>query len=448
MRLSLPPWCGSVLEATPPPPVRPRTVRALCSGLGLFFLLLSSTVKGHSRLEREAGASISDRPAAALQTVAPHASSGWDVSGPWGVLHLNRIRLVQRDEMLKELVVHPGNIWSFGHETWPAVDAFLNSLGLPAATRDTLADPTRRTIDLTYGENVIVVPDALRLSIPPDVRAQLYRHMASVGSSPAHQLPFFVPDDRAIDAARLSPGTARRLRQLLFVHDSRHRLADFDLVLAFAKDEAERVALRRLMLSESSLTVELTRASLADRESVIAYWSRPHSTSAQRWLRLFDRSPDMPAIDLAQILPALPRRLVNTYPDGESTPAEANCFWTALNFFRTQTYDALLPQFEGNIDPSAALALEELHRHYDRVDPPYRYGDVIAFSNRAKDDAMLIHTAVYLAGDVVLTKNGWGGSSPFSLSVLPEFIETYSWATDLEVQAFRPKPGSPALPLP
>ena len=225
-------------------------------------------------------------------------------------------------------------------------------------------------------------------------------------------------------------------------------LVGFGLMLASAKNEAERVALRRLVLSAPSLTVELSRASLADRESVQAYWSRPRSTSAQRWLRLFDRSPEMVSIDLAQILPALPRRLVNTYPNGESTPPDANCFWTALNFYRNETNDDLLPLVE-DVDDCAELAREELDRNYDRIEPPYRYGDVLAFSSRdASGNDVLTHAVVYLAADIVLTKNGWGASSPFSLSLLPEVIESYDWATDFELLAFRPTPGSPALPLP
>jgi hypothetical protein len=103
----------------------------------------------------------------------------------------------------------------------------------------------------------------------------------------------------------------------------------------------------------------------------------------------------------------MPRRLLYRYPkvslEDLEKPQLANCFWTALNFFNTTPDDRML-------DP--AYALERLHQDYYLVQDGLQLGDIVALSDR---NLNIFHVAVYLADDLVFTKNGFFSLAPWTI---------------------------------
>src|SRR5207249_355553 len=52
-----------------------------------------------------------------------------------------------------------------------------------------------------------------------------------------------------------------------------------------------------------------------------------------------------------------------------------------------------------------------------------RYGDIVML---VKPDQTIIHSCVFLADDIVYTKNGANATVPWLLMTLPELLEAYS----------------------
>ena len=76
-----------------------------------------------------------------------------------------------------------------------------------------------------------------------------------------------------------------------------------------------------------------------------------------------------------------------------------DCHWTSLNFFNYNPRDYYLTR-----GSPAARAGE-----HDSVDAPYAFGDVLMFMT-AEGNAL--HSCVYIADDIIYTKNGENMASP------------------------------------
>ena len=135
-------------------------------------------------------------------------------------------------------------------------------------------------------------------------------------------------------------------------------------------------------------------------------------------------------IDLVHLLPALPRKLLNTYPD----PGAArdgilpDCHWTSLNFFNYNEHPYLL-------DPR--LATTAVLERFNAVAPPYKFGDILFFLDIDHGDAF--HSCIYIADDIVFTKNGRNPLSPWVLMKVDQVRRIYLHDANGRVQGYRTK---------
>src|SRR5262249_12571189 len=97
------------------------------------------------------------------------------------------------------------------------------------------------------------------------------------------------------------------------------------------------------------------------------------------------------------------------------TPVRRDCQWTAFNFFN-ETPDARYS------DPS--YVDEKLKDDYLPVTADPRFGDLLIF---LKPDGTRIHAAVYLADNIVFTKNGESPVTPWMFSTIADLIDRYSF---------------------
>lgn len=104
-----------------------------------------------------------------------------------------------------------------------------------------------------------------------------------------------------------------------------------------------------------------------------------------------------------------------------------DCHWTSLNFFNHYARQYFL---------DTRLAADHVLNSYDRVAPPYEFGDVLMFLDA---HGQAIHSCVYLADDIVYTKNGENLVSPWLLMKLDDVKSIYFPVNEGSVQGFRIK---------
>ena len=76
-----------------------------------------------------------------------------------------------------------------------------------------------------------------------------------------------------------------------------------------------------------------------------------------------------------------------------------------------------------------------MDREFDLALPPYEYGDMIVFNSGGR----AIHGCIYIAEDIVFTKNGASHYQPWTLMHLNDVLATYPTDQPLRVMTFRDK---------
>lgn len=133
-------------------------------------------------------------------------------------------------------------------------------------------------------------------------------------------------------------------------------------------------------------------------------------------------------VDITHFLPTLMRERIYTFPDIELglKGRFPDCHWTSLNFFNRAPRDYFL---------DTRLAAAHLVENYNPVDAPYHFGDVLCFLDKGEG----IHTCVYIADDIVLTKNGDGILAPWVLMQIKDVDSIYHRSDDTRIQGYRLK---------
>ncbi len=398
----------------------------------LFLLGVTLAVPGGNASAQTAPAEVRD---------AAHNST----FNPWGHLRTSSLRLMAPESTFAELAYSDYHRWVFEYLSWPEVQPLLVAAALEPELVALLHDPSIRSVHEATGGTILRVPDFVRWSLKPKSREIIYRELASGMENLTHILPLILPDSAALERLNFSPGLRAAVRQLTFSRGNHRCLVDADLLAAHADSPDEMRRLFRQIYTYQVLVVELSRDEISDSPRIADYWTQHRAKLRGSLNQLFARSPDLDAIDISHFLPKFPQVLLNTFPDGQTSPFNANCHWLALNFFRRIPDSKFLPSQKDH-DNSGHEAVMELHAYYDQVEPPFQFGDVIALVAESGDAFELVHTAVHIADNIVFSKNGIGRNSPFALITLEEMMAKYAWATELTVRGFRPQPGTPALP--
>jgi hypothetical protein len=142
-----------------------------------------------------------------------------------------------------------------------------------------------------------------------------------------------------------------------------------------------------------------------------------------------ERLPGGGSVSILYLLPPLAREKLFTsplppVPGQERLP---DCHWTALNFFNS------------NPDPRMSdndYAARQISENYYQVASPGIAGDLVLLLDDAN---RVIHSSVYIAGDVVFTKNGINYAQPWVLMHEKDLIGTFSAINPVKVAYFRRK---------
>ena len=347
--------------------------------------------------------------------------------GPWGTLRVTPYTLTMPIERAARIEFVDTGTWTLSLDSWGPFDVLLKRLQLDAPDRSIAADSRSR---------VVHVSEAFRRGLDPVTRAELYRWLGAFPANPLHMLPYVLPDEATLARAGLNPRMLDALQSLSFRRGTRTCLVDADLVAALADTPTERARLNQVLYRTSALSVELLRESLADQERVVDHWGKLTPRRINDALRRFERSVEVEAVDVLQLLPKGPRQILNSYPDDLNSPAAANCMWLSLNFFEPELSARFLPDaIRGDTTERDARA--ELDTRYEQVEKPWRFGDVLTLWAETPQATALVHVVVHIADDIVLTKNGLGHATPFVLAPVDDVTRRYAWIGELTLRAYR-----------
>jgi hypothetical protein len=353
--------------------------------------------------------------------------------GPWGQLEYTRISIEPPDDFLPDASVFGVAHWVFPDLSPEQVEVKLGALGLDRAQ----LDQVRATWQVGSDGVIAVPPPDLVLGLAPSVRARVYAELSLERANTFHHFPSIVrPEflEERLETAGLSPPTVSLFKGLLYERNSWTLFSDLPTLLQRIGDPQERRRAIAMSLRNSTFMVRLKLDERSDLAAIAHYWDFPgRAKDLQPLLHSLARVPGGYALDLAHLLPPMPRRRIYTYPppSDDRPDAELDCYWTSVNFFASTPDDAFrVPE----------RAVSELRASFHPVEEPYVYGDVLLMSSSITRQP--VHAAVYLADSLLFSKNGGSSRQPWLVMKMNDALSYYHsllrGGDRLQVTAYRP----------
>ena len=363
--------------------------------------------------------------------------------GPWGELKATRIVIEPPAESLVGYLSYPKPTWLFKGYSKNDYVQLLHSAGLSDAQLAEIEGAARWNAN---GEGCAVSPsDTFVLNLSPEARGVLYAALSLFEENLFQHEPFRFRADQSAEwfaKSGVPEPTLELVRRLIYRRGNTLLFSDPHLVLPTVSSEIEKVNLLRTLSRQSTLTMQLHVSPDTDIDSLLSYWA-PRENSAKDIKPLLESVVQLPEgfdIDITHFLPRFARKRIYTYPrsDGDKGEMSFDCHWNSMNFWNDPPDDRFA---------SVPYVIHSLETDYATVLDGFRFGDIVLFM---KSDTQAIHSAVYIADNIVFTKNGPSPHSPWILMDMETLTSHYETNTDLTIRGYRKKsaangntPGAP-----
>lgn len=268
----------------------------------------------------------------------------------------------------------------------------------------------------------MVTPSSeLLFELSTEARSAIYLWLARFPQNQGQLV--FVPTDDAderFQQCKVTSTAAALFWKLSCPYGHYRVLAGLPTLLSSLPTYEEKAHFMKAMTRQKTLLLRVHITAESDLNALAAYWGKGYwNTDVQAMLESLARTPNGVWVDVIELLPPFPTGLLYTFPfpgnplDGPLQ--RRDCHWTTFNFFRDKP------------DPrnsDTRHIFEQLKQDYYQVTGDPRFGDAVLF---AKPDGSIIHSAVFLAGDIVFTKNGDTPIHPWMLATIPDLLEQYSF---------------------
>jgi len=350
----------------------------------------------------------------------------------WGQLVTRDIDLEEPDEYVTDdTTTEKAETWTFEGMTPDKVRMLMQSCGLPAVEIERALSPA----SMVYANaNTIVRPgDELVLSMSPGTRSKLYAELGRYESNKYIHFPFCFPGnsfETHFDKSKISDATFSLTRKMLYPRGNVQCFSDLQTLLQQVSDENERLELVKALSHQSALLVGIHVWPDSDIDKLVGYWAWPSSgvrlMNVRPLLESLKRRPAGGAASILYFLPPFARERLYTYPlPAQLGDQTMDCHWSAMNFFN-ETPDNKF------FDPKYTTAY--VLKNYYRIAKPTAYGDLIFLLDKNGD---AIHSAVYLADDIVFTKNGNNSAQPWMLMHLKDLLAEYTTDVAPKIAVYR-----------
>ncbi len=350
---------------------------------------------------------------------------------PWGRIVRRATYLEPPDALLTQHLKDPTAVtWIFARDEWLLFPERVAAAKVPAALRQALL---AGTVAEEGGRVVFYPPLDVLDQLTPAMRDGIYPYLARNPANVYHAAPIHITSGSLtewLSHSEIPEYTRRRFARYTWRSGKSLAFSDLALFLGEARHETAALTLLRAFTRARTFFVEIQIDPQTDRRRFLDYWtcSGERNENLPYLKSIVAMAEDGPvSVDLAHILPSLPRKLLYTFPEdvaqtGQKLP---HCHWTSLNFFNASPDDSVL-------DLTAATAA--LLRDYKTVDPPYRFGDVIEILAPGGGG---YHSCINIADNLVFTKNGDNPLCPWVILDMTDISQIYMPDDTWKVQGYR-----------
>ncbi|HEX4646481.1 MAG TPA: hypothetical protein VH598_12830, partial [Verrucomicrobiae bacterium] len=323
---------------------------------------------------------------------------------PWGNLEYGELSLEPDELFLGSTKPQPASRWIFENYPPQQLVQLLNSCGLTASQKSVLLE-TNRWEPLTNG-CAIPVPDEVVVGLSKSANQRLYPILARTPANVAQYYPFRFPlkgFEERFAGRGLSSQTLETIRRLTYTNGG---------LLCFSAAQPLRSALTtnefrtfvRALYGVPTLRLQVRLHPGCNIEALVKYWGKGGREKTIRpLLESLARIPEGATINVASLFPPFARLRLYTYPDPATDPSAAreDCYYTSLNFFKDEPDARFM---------DSRNTREEILAPYQQTRESPEFGDLLALLDSSGN---AVHICVYVADDVVFTKNGGNYLQPW-----------------------------------
>ena len=339
--------------------------------------------------------------------------------GPWGNLEVLPMYIEPPEEYLPTRTLDTADRrWRFTGFSAAQLTELFQSAPLSGEQQSELLDASKWDI---APEAIYVNPSKdLILSLSPQARKIIYGPMVADTNNLYSLLRCSYRADRFDDFfsnSCLPTETLNLIKALSFPYGKLAFFCDAPTVLDTLQTPELKTRLMKTLLRRSTLLLRLHVTPETDVDELYRYWGKAgQGFNVLPMLQSLTRLPLGARVDIIELLPPLPSAQLYTYPYPSTNPEDLHkdCHYTALNFFKV-TPD---PRFT-----DTKVVHDTMANDYYPVLADPRYGDLITL---VRQDGSIIHSCIYIADDIVYTKNSANFRDPYIFMTLPEMIDTFT----------------------
>jgi hypothetical protein len=346
---------------------------------------------------------------------------------PWGTLAYTPIRLEQPDPPAHS----PAPIrWVFEGFSREQVESLFRASDLTAAQRESLLDKSRWQTS-SNAWDVLPPPEVVR-DLSQAARRAIYAALQKSARNPHQQYPFHIEAEqwgRWLAESGLPEEKQALIQRLAFVEGRTVAFYDVPLLEWLSSPEEIR-CLTRALSQVSALLMTLRITPDSDIDALERYWGRGrHGQSMKPFLESLAHVPDEISVSVSFFFPTFARMRLYTYPNPaiDRIAPRQDCFWTALNFLSEEPDNRFLDE---------KFVERTLKTDYSEVKTNWAFGDLVLLLGKGQT---AFHLCVYIADDVVFTKNGVDLSAPWVLMKIPDMLAFYDAKKPIELVGLRRK---------
>ena len=339
--------------------------------------------------------------------------------GPWGNLESIPMYIEPPDEYLPVKSVEESSpLWKFDGYTPALLTTLLGLADLNAEQKTELLDQSKW---VTSNSSIAISPSpGLILSLSPHSRKVIYGVLAQIpGNAVRENRSYFPADkfDEYFSRSGLPPEIASLVKSLSYPHGKLLFFCDAPVVLAKLDNYQDKLRLMKVLTRKSTLLLRLHIMPDSDVSALEDYWSKGKwGKDGRLMLESLVDVQGGARMGAGRFFPQRMRDVLYTFPYPSLNPDDAkkDCHWTALNFFKE-------PPDPRYLDIN--YVKQTFMTDYYPVPSDLRYGDILELV-RPNGDA--IHSCVFIADDVVYTKNSAQPTEPFMLMRIPDMLDAFS----------------------
>lgn len=341
--------------------------------------------------------------------------------GPWGKLDYFQMNIEAPVSFVTESPIPPQQtVWRFVGMSATETSNFLISLGLSPELLDELY---KRSSLYTSDTETRILPSAnLILGLSPIQRQKIYAVARPWRNSGIFFKPIIVEYNTVeqwFAGLNLPPHIPALIQKTAYPQGSGTAFSDVPFLLSQMDTEEQGRNFLKALTRTRSIVLRLRIDPADDLAAVAAYWSSGgRYKDALPLLKSVADTDGVATLDVTHFLPPLARKNLYTFPN----PSEGfsghypDGFWTAFNFFE------FWPEEE---TPSDSKGIEDrLRKGFTLEKSVGKFGDLIVL--RDPNDGSPMHACVYIADDIVYTKNGASVFRPWTMMKLDAMLLHWS----------------------